>query len=265
VSVSAADEAHAAIEGGADIVDAKNPHDGALGPVSLDALAAIRRAIGPARLLTAALGDAREGNGRRATGDGSEADAEDSRLWTLDSGSATTDIESTARAYAQAGAALVKVGCAGRPDVVGPFLAAAVRGAGRGNAGVVAVAYADANGGAIATLHGVIELARAAGARGVLVDTADKSGPGLTSLVAPGALAEWVSRARAAGLLAAVAGSLSLGDLPVVAACGADVAGVRGAACDGGRLGRVTAQRVASLSEMLRVSAGTPTAFQGSP
>jgi uncharacterized protein (UPF0264 family) len=249
VSVSDAEEARAAIEGGADIIDAKDPHHGALGPVSLAELASIRRAVGPGPLLTAALGDA----------------AEDSGLWTLGSGSATGCLESAARSYAQAGAALVKVGCVGKPAAVGAFLAAAVRGAARANAGVVAVAYADANGAAIETLYTMLDLARAAGARGVLVDTADKSGPGLPSLVAPACLMEWVSRVRAAGLLAAVAGSLSLVDLPVVASCGADVVGVRGAACDGGRLGRVTAQRVASLSELLTRKALSPPSVLQSP
>jgi (5-formylfuran-3-yl)methyl phosphate synthase len=112
------------------------------------------------------------------------------------------------------------------------------------------VAYADARG-AIVTLDTVIDLALAAGARGVLVDTSNKRGPGLTSLVEPDRLTAWISRAHAAGLLAAVAGRLSSTDLPAVAASGADVVGVRGAACEGGRLGRVTAQRVAALATRL--------------
>ena len=37
VSVSNADEAFAAVEGGADIIDAKDPSRGALGPVSPEA------------------------------------------------------------------------------------------------------------------------------------------------------------------------------------------------------------------------------------
>jgi uncharacterized protein (UPF0264 family) len=240
VSVSSAEEARAAIEGGADIIDAKDPHTGALGPVTLDVLASIRQVVGPAHLLTAAIGDVDEnGDGRRATGDSA----------------ALTEIESRAHVYAQAGAALVKVGCVGDVASAGPLLAAAVRGASRAGAGVVAVAYADASGPATVTLDTVIDLARAVGARGVLVDTADKRGPGLTSRIVPDRLAEWVSSARQAELLAAVAGSLSLADLPAVATSGADVVGVRGAACEEGRLGRVTAQRVAMLAASLALSA----------
>jgi uncharacterized protein (UPF0264 family) len=237
VSVSSAEEARAAIEGGADIIDAKDPHTGALGPVTLDMLAAIRQVVGPAHLLTAALGDAKEGSGLQAPG----------------SGSATTEIESLAHAYAAAGAALVKVGCAEAGCAA--MLAAAVQGAARAGAGVIVVAYADAVRAATVTLEAVIDVALAAGAHGVLVDTMNKRGPGLRSLVEPGQLNAWVARARHAGLLAAVAGRLSAADLPAVAASGADVVGVRGAACDEGRLGRVSAQRVAMLAASLALSA----------
>ena len=256
VSVSSAAEALAAIEGGADIIDAKNPRAGALGPVTLGELAAIRGVVGPAYVLTAALGDATApGIGDRASG----------------YGTAAAEIESLAHAYAAAGAALVKIGCADDAGWARAALAAAVRGAAEAGAGVIAVAYADAGRAAAVTFETVIDVACAAGARGVLVDTANKSGPGLTSLVRPERLAAWVMRARQAGLLAAVAGRLSSADMPAAAASGADVVGVRGAACEEGRLGRVTAQRVAALAVLVaRVSArrgliaGTPTVFQRS-
>src|SRR6266702_2730804 len=58
VSVRGPVEARAAVAGGADVVDAKDPARGALGPVRADRLAAIRRAVGAARPVSAALGDA---------------------------------------------------------------------------------------------------------------------------------------------------------------------------------------------------------------
>src|SRR6185369_16819132 len=75
VSVSTAEEARDALEGGADIIDAKDPHAGALGPVTLDTLAAIHRVVGRTRLLTAALGDIEEGSGLRALGSGTEIES----------------------------------------------------------------------------------------------------------------------------------------------------------------------------------------------
>ena len=57
VSVSSAEEASAALAGGADIIDAKNPLAGPLGPVAADVLGEIHSAVGGLRPVTAALGD----------------------------------------------------------------------------------------------------------------------------------------------------------------------------------------------------------------
>src|SRR5437763_278938 len=58
VSVRGSVEARAAVAGGADVIDAKDPARGPLGAVRRDRLAAIRRAVGAARPVSAALGDA---------------------------------------------------------------------------------------------------------------------------------------------------------------------------------------------------------------
>ena len=221
VSVANAADASAALAGGADIIDAKDPLAGALGPVHVGVLRAIHAIVAGARPVTAALGDA--------------------------AGEAA--IERAAHAFTAAGADLVKVGFAGVrcAERLAALVTSAVRGAktgGRGHAGVIAVWYADADHGA--SLASLPELA-ARGAEGVLLDTADKSGPGLRGLVAPDALAAWVARAHDAGLLVALAGKLTADDLAFVRNAGADIAGVRGAACDGGRAGRVGADRVRRL------------------
>ena len=49
VSVADAAEARAALAGGADIIDAKEPRHGALGAVAPDVLRAIRNAVGAER------------------------------------------------------------------------------------------------------------------------------------------------------------------------------------------------------------------------
>ena len=115
---------------------------------------------------------------------------------------------------------------------------------------MVAVAYADADRVASLAPAVLVEVAARAGAEGVLLDTADKSGPGLRELVEPRALAAWVADAHDAGLLVAVAGKLTADDLTFVCDAGADIAGVRGAACHGGRTGRVTADKVRLLREL---------------
>jgi uncharacterized protein (UPF0264 family) len=222
VSVASATDASAALAGGADIIDAKDPQAGALGAVRVEVLRAIHSFVAGRRPVTAALGDAAD----------------------------EAAIERAAHAFTAAGADLVKVGFAGASrERIGRLVSAAARGAktgGGGNAGVIAVAYAD--GGRAASFEPV-EWA-ALGAVGVLLDTADKSGPGLRGLVAPRALAAWVARAHEAGLLVALAGQLTADDLAFVRDAGADVAGVRGAACDGGRTGRVGADRVRLLKAL---------------
>src|SRR3989442_8474310 len=58
ISVAGPAEARAALHGGADVIDAKDPRRGALGPVSVQRLAAIRAAVAGARPVSAAVGDA---------------------------------------------------------------------------------------------------------------------------------------------------------------------------------------------------------------
>jgi len=224
VSVLSAHEADAALAGGAHIIDAKNPASGPLGAVSIPVLLDICRGTPATHPVTAALGDA-----------GDER-----------------SIEEMASAYAGTGAALVKVGFAGTSSIerAVSLLSAAVRGAATSSAdqcGVVAVAYADSH--VVASLDParLTEAALRAGARGVLLDTADKQGPGLRELVSQPELSAWIADAHKAGLLVAVAGKLQADDLRFARDAGADIAGVRGAACEGGRTGRVTAERVRAL------------------
>ena len=231
VSVAQPAEALAALAGGADVIDAKDSKTGALGAVSVEVLREIYLIIDGRRLRTAALGDAvNEG-----------------------------ELERSAYEFAAAGASLVKVGFAGipAPRRVEALIAAAVRGANMGNrqTGVIAVAYADADRVASIPHTHLIEVARNAGAEGLLLDTVNKDGQGLRRLVSPGELCAWVADAHHAGLLVALAGQLTAGDLSFVRDAGADIAGVRGAACAGGRYGQVTAQRVQLLrDECARIS-----------
>ena len=222
VSVRDAIEAAAAVAGGADIIDAKEPLAGALGAVSRDVLHAIVAAVRGARPVTAALGD---------------ADDEDR-------------VERDARAFVAAGVALVKIGFAGvtARNRVDALIAAAVRGAGDH---VIAVAYADHERAGSPPVDAILDAAVHAGASGLLIDTADKRGPGLLALMPADAIGRTVARARGAGLIAALAGRLTAADLSIVRDTGADIAGVRGAACDEGRTGHVSAARIALLARHL--------------
>jgi len=225
VSVSDADEGAVALEGGADIVDAKDPAAGPLGAVTLETLQAIQQRLAGARPLSAALGDPAD-----------EADA-----------------HHRASAFVRSGARFVKVGflAAQNLDDVGRLLTATINGAADGlrhdaaPSGAIAVAYADHQG--AVTPWQLVDVAGRAGATGILLDTADKAGPGLLSLLSADTLRTWVHEAATSGLLVAVAGRLSHDDVLRLSDCGADIIGVRGAACVGGRTGRVSADHVTRL------------------
>ncbi len=226
VSVDTAADAAAAIAGGADIVDAKDPRAGALGAVSLETLRAIREIVAGRRPLTAAIDDARD----------------------------EAAVERTAFAFAAEGARFVKIGFGGvrsEPRVVS-LAAAAQRGAAAATGGrSAAVLVVYAYGASASARDALVDVAARVGARGVLLDTADKDGPPLPALVCQRTLAAWTKRAHDCGLLVALAGKLRADDLAFVRDAGADIAGVRGAACEGGRTGIVSVDRVRSLKAVI--------------
>jgi uncharacterized protein (UPF0264 family) len=223
VSVLDADEAGAAAAAGADIVDVKNPAEGSLGAPSPAVIADVRAAV-PAELpVSAAIGDMPNVPGTAAL---------------------------AALGAARSGAAFVKVGLWGTStDGEAVELLRAVRDGAPG-AVVVAAAYADARRVAHAPLAPELlpRVASAAGIEVCLLDTAIKDGRGLLEWLTPDALASLVAEAHGFGLQVALAGALRAEDLPVVAATGADIAGVRSAACgDGRRSGPLEAARVRAL------------------
>jgi len=235
VSVVDAAEARLAVAGGVDVVDVKNPSEGSLGAPAPAVLAAVRAAVPAERPLSAALGDLPPRPGTAAL---------------------------AAVGAARSGAAYVKLGIVG---LSGPAEAVAVLRAAReavaGDAAVVAVAYADAarvEGGALAPGE-LVAAARAAGVEGCLVDTAVKDGRGLLSWLDPAALAALVADAHAAGLEIALAGELRAEELPAVHATGADIVGVRSAACAGGRrTAALDPARIAALRAMCAPQIVTP-------
>src|SRR6185503_16376937 len=119
--------------------------------------------------------------------------------------------------------------------------------------GVVLVAYADVPHAAVTPIA-LLDVASASGAAGVLLDTADKRGPRLTELTTLAWLTEWTALAHRRSLSVALAGRLRAEDLPIVRRCGADVAGVRGAACEGGRSGCIVAANVRGLRAACRTA-----------
>jgi uncharacterized protein (UPF0264 family) len=227
VSVTDADEARVAVEGGVDIVDVKNPAEGSLGAPGPGVIERVREVVPPKHPVSVAIGDLPNLPGTAAL---------------------------AALGAARSGAAYVKVGLWGTSTTdEAVAVLCAVRDALDGEVTVIAATYADAErvpGGPLPP-GAVVAAARRSGVGGCLLDTAVKDDRGLFEWVGPEALAALVTDGHAAGLEMALAGALRVEDLSVVRATGADIAGVRGAACrDGRRTAPLDAGRIQRLREV---------------
>ena len=234
VSVRDADEAAAAVAGGAAIIDVKDPARGPLGAAHAAAAAAVASTVAGRTAWTMACGELATTAAARCVGDAVAA---------LPPGVA-------APAAAKAGPSGLRL-----PDWQRGFegFATALP------AGVepVAVAYADWMAAASPAPAEIIAAAARSGCRTLLIDTYDKSSAGVVE-AAPD-LAVWIGRAREAGMAVAVAGRLTHADIGRVAMLGADVIAVRSAVCRGGRLGRVDRTLVAAArAATLAAGVGMP-------
>lgn len=195
-SVSSLEEARIALAGGADVIDLKDPSEGVLGAVPLATMRDVVDLIGGRRLVSAALGDLP-----------GEPEV----------------IGSALRAAAATGVAIIKVGLFDTQNRRG-VLEALGRHA---KPSIVAVLFADREPDVLAA---VSEIA-GHGLRGVMLDTADKSGASLRSYRTDLDLAAYVEKARGLGLLNGLAGSLRISDIGPLLALAPDYLGFRGALC----------------------------------
>ncbi|MGH7369679.1 MAG: (5-formylfuran-3-yl)methyl phosphate synthase [Candidatus Methylomirabilaceae bacterium] len=230
ISVRDEDEAAAAVAGGADIVDVKNPDEGSLGAQQPHVIAAIARMIPVGIDVSASIGD-------------------------------VPNLPGTV-ALAGLGAALcgirfVKVGLLGtRTPAEAARLLEVLSGAltlANRRIGLVACAYADAD--HVGSLDPILLPQMAAPfVEGCMIDTAIKDGRSLFHYLPDAAVARFIERCRDRGLFAALAGSLRPEDFSRVRTHGADIVGIRSAACLGGRGGTLSPERVRALKASLIAS-----------
>ena len=222
--------------GGADIIDIKEPSRGALGAADADVIRAVAAEVPPFIPVSVALGDP----------DTAEVPVSISRRVP----------------YRDAGEIILKLGFAGSTGEIEAEqrLIAAIRSASADpRPAVVAVAYADYERARAPSPSAVVRAAARAGADGVLLDTFTKDGRDLFAFFPPEALQRWVEDARALRLMVALAGSLDSNGIRRARSTRPDVVGVRGAACNGGRLGQVSADRVRAL----RLALAAPDGLNG--
>jgi len=235
VSVRSAEEAIAALAGGAGLIDVKEPNNGALGFAGEEVIEAVLRAVDGWRPVSAALGELASG-GRKLPDDGS--------------GGLRPPLASLT--FAKWGLA----GCRDWPDELAraaTLLPIDCR--------PVAVAYADwqrAQAPPPADVCGFV-CSRPWGA--FLIDTWGKDGSTLLDWLALEALREMIAHCRAAGIPIALAGSLGIEQLRELRPLQPDWFAVRGAACRAGqRTQPIDEGRVRRLVDLLSdpLMAATP-------
>jgi len=234
VGVRDATEAAAALDGGAAIIDVKEPRQGPLGRAEPEAIAAVARVVGGRRPWTMACGE--------LSADGLEEQAAKvSRASPSISGHLARTL--SLLADGAVAPAAVKVGLAGMAGTAWQERLDAVFAAIPRECDRVSVAYADWQRAAAPAPEEVI----AAASRHcsvLLIDTFDKAAGNVFACCRPDTLAGWVAAARTAGLRVAVAGRIGIDEIPAAWALGPDVVAVRSAVCFNGRDGSVQQELV---------------------
>lgn len=208
-SVTHPEEALLALAGGADIIDCKDPGNGALGALPADMVEAIIDAVAGRRPVSATVGDL---PGRPEL------------------------LGPAIRYMGATGVDLVKVGLFKTRGIESLLVALAPLA--RRHA-LVAVLFADCR----PQLKVIPDLARA-GFEGVMLDTADKRSEGLLESAGRGLLEAFVAAARRADLRCGLAGGISADAIVELLPLGVDYLGFRGALCEGGRTTRLSGAAV---------------------
>jgi (5-formylfuran-3-yl)methyl phosphate synthase len=227
-SVTGENEARLCAELGADIIDAKNPVQGALGALPGERVRAIRAAVPPHVPVSATIGDPQD-----------DPDT----------------VAQAARFMAAAGADIVKVGFwpLRRQDAVARRLAALT------HVRLVAVLLVDDG----LDLELITPL-RDARFLGIMLDTADKRAGALPDRLASDVLAEFVNVVQGQGLFAGLAGSLRAEHVPQLLALEPDVLGFRGGLCRAGaRTSGIDAEAVRAVRATMPGSEACGTAPAG--
>ncbi|MCH2210806.1 MAG: (5-formylfuran-3-yl)methyl phosphate synthase [Fuerstiella sp.] len=232
VSVRNSKEALAAFDGGADIIDIKEPANGPLGLASLCVIEDITDKIharSSDTMISAALGEV--------------AESTDSNTVDLRAVSHLRLVKSGLSGLLSLHTGWQDTWCRYREKTV------------LCHSGMqwVAVAYADQLRSNSPSVTDVLEEGHRIGCPFLLIDTFKKDGTNLLDWLSQPALDRIRLRTRDLGMKLALAGQISTAVLPQILSYDPDIVAVRGAVCDGGRRGKtVSMSRVRRFAELLR-------------
>jgi uncharacterized protein (UPF0264 family) len=235
VSVRSAEEAVRALDGGADLIDVKEPSAGSLGAAPAEVCRQVAESLDGRVPWTMACGELVHGFGRICQ--------HLAETWKILQSAGSMPVELPVA---------IKVGlagCAGRPwrrelVALGDQLPAGV--------GQVAVIYADGEHVAAPDPAEVLEAVAGVRAVAVLVDTCNKTADGVLGHRTVEELRSWQAAAEAAGSGFVVAGKVEPEQFPALAAANADIIAVRSAVCSRGREGSVEAALVRRVRNAIR-------------
>lgn len=218
VSVTSAEEALLALEGGVDIIDMKNPLEGALGALPLSIVTEAVAAVNGRRITSATTGD---------------LPMQPALVCEAVMQMAATGID------------LIKVGFFGDEhsniaciEALQPLIA-------QHHLSMVAVLMAD-----LSPQFTLLPLLRKAGFWGVMLDTANKDGRNLLAHIDQEKLQIFLQMAK--GLQTGLAGSLKMENIATIAHLNPSYIGVRGAACEGlDRVAGLCESKVVALGRLL--------------
>ncbi len=217
VSVRSADEARAALLGGADIVDVKEPRYGSLGAASAEVWREVATVLADQALLSVALGE-------------------------------LSDFDPLQAAQLPANTHYAKIGlagCAELPDWPERWQQAWA--SLPTDVGRVAVCYVDQQQAAAPDWRQILQEGVRAGCKCLLLDTFDKRAGNLFDHWSHRQLADVVAQAASDGLFVVAAGSIQAQHQPLLVATGVRFMAVRGAVCRGARTGPLEADLVKQL------------------
>lgn len=226
VSVRTLDEARIARAAGTDLIDLKEPRRGSLGMADISVAVQVAAEL-PDSQLSLALGELTDWND-------------------------VTDIPEIPSAIR-----FLKLGLSQQADNSGwkqewTALVRSIRERSGRSIDWIAVIYADFEAAGAPAPEEIIEAARTINCAGVLFDTWSKSKGSLIDHLSTDSLAACIKSIQAAGMLAALAGSLRPEHLSELLPLGADIIAVRGAVCSGhNRTAEIDAAAIVNFKRLL--------------
>uniref|UniRef100_A0A7C5XJV3 (5-formylfuran-3-yl)methyl phosphate synthase n=1 Tax=Ignisphaera aggregans TaxID=334771 RepID=A0A7C5XJV3_9CREN len=223
VSIWTVDEILEALSSDADIIDVKDPSTGSLGLAKLDMVYNTLNVVKGLKEVSVAIGDVKE-----------YSNALDYIVYTLCLFKVNyikigIEMDSYDKAFSAVSSIIKTIElCSNRVNIV-------------------LVGYADWRDVNSLEPLKIVELAKATNAHGVMIDTRVKSGKTVFDNIQLNYLKEFVSIAHKNSLFTAIAGGLRIEHIPTCVKLGFDVIGVRTAACNGNRLGKISKDAIRLL------------------